>query len=72
MSLISLLIVLLVFCVVVWAARALMAAFGIGDPISTVIYVVLVLIMLLWVVQSLGFPFSDVCSFRQILVLWSL
>ena len=55
MSLISLLIVLLVFCVVVWAARALMAAFGIGDPISTVIYVVLVLIMLLWVVQSLGF-----------------
>jgi hypothetical protein len=53
MSLISLLIVLLVFCVVVWAARALMAAFGIGDPISTVIYVVLVLIMLLWVVQSL-------------------
>ncbi len=54
MSIISLLVVLLVFCIVVWAARALMAAFGIGDPISTVIYVILVLVMLLWLVQSLG------------------
>jgi len=54
MSLITLLIVLLVFCVVVWAARALMGAFGIGDPIATVVYVILVLIMLLWVIQSLG------------------
>ena len=54
MSLITLLIVLLVFCVVVWAARALMSAFGIGDPIATVVYVILVLIMLIWVIQSLG------------------
>ncbi len=54
MSLISLLIVLLVFCVVVWAARSLMAAFGVGDPIATVVYVVLVLVMLLWLAQSLG------------------
>jgi hypothetical protein len=54
MNLIALLIVLLIFCVVIWAARALMAAFGIGDPIATVVYVILVLIMLLWIVQSLG------------------
>ena len=55
MSLITLLVVLLVFCVVLWAARALMAAFSIGDPISTVIYVLIVLVMVFWVIQSLGF-----------------
>ena len=55
MNLVSLLIILLVFCVVIWAARALMTAFSIGDPIATVVYVLLVLIMLLWIVQSLGF-----------------
>lgn len=54
MNLISLLVVLLIFCVVIWATRALMGAFGIGDPISTVVYVVLVLIMLLWFVQVVG------------------
>jgi len=54
MNLVALLVVLLVFCIVIWAARALMSAFGIGDPIATVVYVILVLIMLLWIVQSLG------------------
>ncbi len=54
MSLLSLLVALLIFCVVVWAARALMAAFGIGDPIATVVYVVLVIIGLLWVLGALG------------------
>jgi len=43
-----------VFCIVIWAARALMAAFGIGDPIATVVYVLLVLIMLLWLLQQFG------------------
>jgi hypothetical protein len=58
MTLIGLIIVLLVFCVLIWAARALMAAFGIGDPIATVVYVLLVLIMLLWLLSEFGFvPF---------------
>ena len=35
MSLIALLILLLLFCVLVWAARTLMGAFGIGDPVAT-------------------------------------
>jgi len=57
MNLIGLIVALLVFCVLIWAARALMAAFGIGDPIATVIYVVLVLFFLVWLLQSLGaFP----------------
>ncbi len=51
---IGLLLALLIFCIVLWAARALMAAFGIGDPIATVIYVILVLFFLLWLWQGLG------------------
>ncbi len=54
MSLVGLLIVLLIFCVLVWAARALMGAFGIGEPISTVIYVLIVLIAVFWLIQELG------------------
>ena len=54
MSLIGILIVLIVFCVVIWAARSLMAAFGVGDPIATVVYVLLVLIMLIWLLQQFG------------------
>ena len=56
MSLISLLLLLVVACAIVWAARALMAAFGIGDPIRTVVYVAIVLIVVLWVVGALGGP----------------
>lgn len=55
MSLIGLLIVLLIGCVLIWAAKALMAAFGIGDPIRTVVYVVLVLIVVFWIVNQLGY-----------------
>jgi hypothetical protein len=55
MNLIGLLIVLLIFCIVLWAARALMAAFGVGDPIATVVYVVIVIIGLLWLVSALGY-----------------
>ena len=54
MSLVALLVLLLVACVVIWAARSLMGAFGIGDPIATVIYVVLVLVFLVLLAQGLG------------------
>lgn len=64
MSLLSILIVLLVFCIVIWAARSLMAAFGVGDPIATVVYVVLVLICLLWLLQQLGVVGGPVLRLR--------
>ena len=54
MSLIGLLILLLVFCLVVWCARQLLAAFAIGPPIATVVQVVLVLIFVLWLIEALG------------------
>ena len=53
-SLISLVVFLIVIGVVIWAAQRLMAAFGIGDPIATVIYVLLVLVLLVFVLQYFG------------------
>jgi hypothetical protein len=55
MSLIGLLIVLLIACVVYWAIRQILAAFSIGPPIATVVQVVFVLIIVLWIVEQLGF-----------------
>ena len=55
MSLIGLLVALIVACVVVWAAKAIMAAFGVGDPIRTVVIVVIVLIVVLWLAGQFGY-----------------
>lgn len=54
MSLIGLLVGLIVIGLVFWAARALLAAFSIGDPIATVVYVLLVVVVILWLVGALG------------------
>lgn len=54
MPLLSILIVLIIFGVVLWAARALLGAFGIGDPIATVVYVLLVVIFLFWLLGAIG------------------
>jgi hypothetical protein len=51
---ITLLVMLLVACVVLWAAKAIMGAFGVGDPFNTVVMVVLTLILLVWFLQYLG------------------
>ncbi len=54
MSLIGVLLVLLVACIVYWAATKLMAAFEIGDPIRTVVLVLLVLVLLIYLVGAFG------------------
>ncbi len=54
MSLIGLLILLIVFCVILWAARALLAAFSIGEPISTVVWVLIVLIAVFALLGQFG------------------
>lgn len=64
MSLPGILIILLVFCIVIWAARSLMAAFGVGDPISTVVQVLIVLICLFWLLQQLGVVGGPVLRLR--------
>lgn len=54
MSLVGLLVALLVFCVVVWAARSILAAFKIEDPLYTVVHVVLVIIGLFILLGYVG------------------
>jgi hypothetical protein len=54
MSIVGLLLVLIVVLLVFWAVRALLAAFSVGEPISTVVIVVLVVVVVLWLVTALG------------------
>jgi len=54
MTLFGLLAAVLVYCVVFWAARALMGAFGVGEPIATVVYVILVLLGLYLLLNGVG------------------
>jgi len=54
MSLISLLVMLIVFCVIIWAARAILAAFAVPDPIRTVVWVVIVLLCVFALIDQTG------------------
>lgn len=54
MSLVGLLLLLVICCLAFWAVRAILAAFSIGDPIATLVYVVLVVIVVIYLVQALG------------------
>lgn len=54
MSLVSLLIALVVICVLVWACRALLSAFSIGDPIATLVQVILVFIVIVYLLGQFG------------------
>jgi hypothetical protein len=54
MSIITLLVGLLLLCVLYWAATRIMAAFGVGEPIHTVVIVVLVLLGIWWLLGVLG------------------
>lgn len=51
---IGILVWLLLFCLCVWAVRAILSAFGIGDPIATIVTVVIVVLFVLYLVQLLG------------------
>ena len=54
MSILGLLVLLIVFCVVVWAARALMAAFAVPEPTATVVWVLIVLLCVFALVGETG------------------
>ena len=54
MSLITLLILLLVFCVIIWAARSLLSAFAVPEPIATVVWVIIVLLCVFTLVDQAG------------------
>jgi hypothetical protein len=55
MTLLGLLIAILIACVVLWAARALLSAFGLGEPLYTVVMVVVVLLLVLWLASQFGY-----------------
>lgn len=52
MGLLSLLIALVVICLVWWAVTAILRAFGVGDPIATLIKVVFVVLVVLWLLST--------------------
>ena len=54
-ELLSLLIALLVVVVLVWAVKELTRAFGVEDPIKTVLYVLVVLIVVVWLLRRFAF-----------------
>lgn len=54
MSILELLVALVLIGLLFWGVRAISAAFGIPQPIVTVIYVVLVIIVVVWILQSIG------------------
>jgi hypothetical protein len=53
-SLLGIIILLIIIGIIFWAARALIAAFSIPQPIATVIYVILVLVVLLYLLNQIG------------------
>lgn len=52
MDILSLLVALIIIALLFWAVRALLTAFGIGDPIATVVYVILVVLVILWLLGA--------------------
>ncbi len=55
MTIIGLLVVLIVLGLLWWAINALLGAFGVGNPIATVVKVLFVVIVVLWLVSALGY-----------------
>ena len=53
MDLLTLLVTLIIVILLFWAVRALLSAFGIGDPIATVVYVIMVVIVIIWLLGAL-------------------
>jgi hypothetical protein len=65
MDIISLLVGLIIIALLFWAVRALLGAFGIGDPIATVVYVLMVVIVIIWLLGMVtGTPVLHLGSTR--------
>lgn len=54
MSIVSIILAVIVIGVLFWAVRALLAAFSVGEPISTVVLVLVVLLVLVWILGGSG------------------
>jgi hypothetical protein len=56
MSVVALLLGVLLICVVLWATRALLTAFKVEDPIATVVFVIVVILVLMALLGGTVFP----------------
>ena len=54
MTIIGLFVARIVVCLLYWACQSILRAFGVGDPIATIVKVVFVLIVVLWLVSAFG------------------
>jgi uncharacterized membrane protein YwzB len=54
MSVIGILVALVVLCLLWWAVTSLLAGFGVGDPIATVVKVFFVIVAILWLLSAFG------------------
>ena len=54
MSIVELIVVLILVGLAFWVVRTLSGAFGIPQPIVSVIYVILVVIVVLWLLSAFG------------------
>ena len=48
----GLLATLLLFCLIIWGARTLLAAFDPGPQISAIVYVFIVIVAVLWLLDA--------------------
>lgn len=57
MTLVGLLVALVIVCLVYWAVVSVLSAFGVGDPIATIVKVIFAIIVVLWLLSSfVGLP----------------
>lgn len=54
MSLLGLLVALIVICVLFWGIRQVLTATGIGEPVSTIVIVLFVVIVVFYLLSQLG------------------
>ena len=52
MSILALLVALVIICLLFWAVTSILRAFGVGDPIATVVKVVFVVLVVLWLLSA--------------------
>lgn len=54
MSIITLLVAVILFCLIWWALATLMSSFGVPEPVRGVVLVLYVVIAVLWLLQAVG------------------
>lgn len=55
MTILSVLVALVVLALLWWAITAILRAFGVGDPIATLVKVIFVMAVVLWLLGGLGY-----------------